>query len=1685
MMPDFFKGQMDYIFFFYGLSFMLLAPICLYLNRDPRRRLPWMWLGLFGAAHGVNELLSLLTLVLGSDPVLNLARLVLATGSFIFLVEFGRAGTLTLRGRGPGRWILAALLGISLWGFFAGLAGFAAVSRYVLGFGGGLWAAGALYFASQATGAGRMALQGAALGMLGYALTNLVVTPAPLFPAAQLNSESFLTMTGLPIQLVKGLLALWISAWLGLLIQASLTQETEPRIRVWVRNLACGAVAGVIILLVGGWLLTQHLGRSALQGIRGEQKHNGELLQSVMLDKMAETDQLAALMSSSRGLVSALATGQPRRVQEANEVLDRYSQAFPQSVCYLMDTKGVTIASSNRRQPDSFVGESYAYRPYFQQAAQGSPGRYWALGVTSKQMGYYASYPVQDRTGKITGVAVFTRPIGEVEGFFTPQTVGFVIDYYGMVIMANRPEMVLNNLWPLAPATQEILISSRQFGPGPFKSILAREPVDRMELLFQGKRLLALRQPFPWEDWSVVILSPMHPVIIGRLMGITVTLLLCFVVIGLMTIIGLTIDSTARLQRTERKYRELYEKLGEGIVAVNLQGTIVEFNPAFQQMLGYSPEELYRLTYLDITPERWSSIAARINEEQVFKRGYSDLYEKEYRRKDGTVFPVELQTYLVRDAAGHPAGLWAFVRDITHRKQIEANVLNEKILADTTIDSLPGIFYLFDQQGRFLRWNENFERATGYSAEEVAGMHPLDLFSGEDKTKVEERIREVFVKGEAAVEADLVSKDGGRTPYIFIGRRVMFDGTPYLIGTGTDISERRRAEDALRDSEQKYRLLVTDVPAMVYKGYADWTVDFFDDKIEELTGYPLEDFTTRRLKWLDLILAEDREGVGEAFKQALKSDRSFVREYRIKGQSGAVQWIRDRGKIVLAQDGSIDYVSGTFADITQQKAMDEALKKERDFISALLETVGALVVVLDPEGRIVRFNHACEFATGYLFDEVRGKQVWDLLLPAAEIEPAKTIFQQLRGGNFPSCFEGYWVGTDGSHRLISWTNTCLLGDDGTVQYVIGTGIDITLRRRTEAALERLRLQNEMILTSAGEGIFGLDQEGNATFINPAALEMTGYESGELLGQKIHEIIHYQKADGTRYPTEECPIYRTIRYGEVQRVVDDLFWTKAGQLLPVEYVTTPIRENGVLVGAVGVFRDITERKAAEEALSKNYRELQETAQQLEQSRNTLQLIIESVPLRVFWKDSDLRYLGCNTLFARDAGLSHPQQLLGKDDFAMGWKEQADLYRTDDRQIMESRRPKINKIEPQTTPTGAAIWLSTSKVPLQMPNGEVFGVLGIYEEITERKLAEEALARLNDNLRGMVAETEERNRQMTLLNEMGDELQACQFSEEAYQVIRNFMPKFFPTLAGGALYMLNNSKNLFQEVVVWGKSLVLEKVFAPDECWALRRGRLHLVNDPVAEMSCRHVPQPLQAGYLCVPLMAQGEAMGILHLQATGLIPSDFKEPTVHIAATLGEGMALALANLKLRETLRSQAIRDPLTGLFNRRYLEETLERELHRVKRLGSSLGVVMMDLDHFKEYNDTHGHEGGDAMLSAVGSLIKTHCREEDIPCRYGGEEFLLILSGASSEVTLGRAEKLRQAVKELQIQHRGQYINPTTMSLGVAVFPDQGATGEDLIRAADNALYLAKAEGRDRVVVATGNAEPGSFYLAQKAFS
>jgi diguanylate cyclase (GGDEF)-like protein len=194
----------------------------------------------------------------------------------------------------------------------------------------------------------------------------------------------------------------------------------------------------------------------------------------------------------------------------------------------------------------------------------------------------------------------------------------------------------------------------------------------------------------------------------------------------------------------------------------------------------------------------------------------------------------------------------------------------------------------------------------------------------------------------------------------------------------------------------------------------------------------------------------------------------------------------------------------------------------------------------------------------------------------------------------------------------------------------------------------------------------------------------------------------------------------------------------------------------------------------------------------------------------------------------------------------------------------------------------------------------------------------------------------------------------------------------------------------------------------------------------------------------------------------------------LVVAVADHLALALANLKLRETLRSQSIRDPLTGLFNRRYMEESLERELRRAERRGQPLGVIMLDLDHFSRFNNTFGHQAGDLLLQAFGEMVRSRVRAEDIACRYGGEEFTLILPEATLGVTLERAQQIVETVRELHVAQRGHSLGAVTISAGVATYPDHARMGEGLIRAADTALYLAKAEGRDRVVVAGTDPNP-----------
>ncbi|MCX8160745.1 MAG: diguanylate cyclase [Candidatus Saccharicenans sp.] len=375
------------------------------------------------------------------------------------------------------------------------------------------------------------------------------------------------------------------------------------------------------------------------------------------------------------------------------------------------------------------------------------------------------------------------------------------------------------------------------------------------------------------------------------------------------------------------------------------------------------------------------------------------------------------------------------------------------------------------------------------------------------------------------------------------------------------------------------------------------------------------------------------------------------------------------------------------------------------------------------------------------------------------------------------------------------------------------------------------------------------------------------------------------------------------------------------------------------------------------------------------------------------------------------------------------------------------------------------------------GNYLSTLAVMTEITERKKQELALAEAKKNLEEVIAELEKRNEQNRLLIEMGDHFQITGSEEEAIEVIRKYAQKLFPE--EGLLLYLRKDQGRFLELACSLKTPAPPvELLEINDCWALKKLLPNFFQDQEKDLLCPHLKGSLPPGQssACLPLATAGESIGLLVFfcclkkeeQGTGLGHQQIFGQKQHLMLSFAQRTAMSLANIKLQQSLKEQTIRDPLTGLYNRRYLEETLERELTRARRAGQPVSVIMVDIDHFKKVNDFYGHEAGDYLLQTIARTLQRAVRSDDIVCRYGGEEFTIIMPGLSLERALHRAEIMLDSVRHLELNYGGTIIQRVTISAGVASFPGCGDRWPEIIQAADLALLRAKQEGRDRVKVA-----------------
>ena len=344
--------------------------------------------------------------------------------------------------------------------------------------------------------------------------------------------------------------------------------------------------------------------------------------------------------------------------------------------------------------------------------------------------------------------------------------------------------------------------------------------------------------------------------------------------------------------------------------------------------------------------------------------------------------------------------------------------------------------------------------------------------------------------------------------------------------------------------------------------------------------------------------------------------------------------------------------------------------------------------------------------------------------------------------------------------------------------------------------------------------------------------------------------------------------------------------------------------------------------------------------------------------------------------------------------------------------------------------------------------------------------------NERLSAALLESERIMRERSELSNLTDLFQSCHDVEEACEVVKALSGAIFDSRPG-MLCLTNSSRNLVEGCASWGDCASTKDVFEPSDCWGLRQGKPYVGGAGATLLRCPHIVE-VRSGYLCTPLVAQGETYGVLYIEdkpgqpeSSAARSAEQSQQFLSLATAVAERISLAVANLKLREVLRDQSIQDPLTGLFNRRYLEQSLDREVHRAARSSRSISLAMLDIDHFKHFNDTFGHQAGDFLLREVAALLKARVRGGDLACRFGGEEFALVLAETDTDGARACIEKIREAVKHLALQFRGQSLGAVTVSAGIAAFPQQSENSEGLIHMADMALYRAKKEGRDRVVI------------------
>lgn len=667
---------------------------------------------------------------------------------------------------------------------------------------------------------------------------------------------------------------------------------------------------------------------------------------------------------------------------------------------------------------------------------------------------------------------------------------------------------------------------------------------------------------------------------------------------------GVLLDVTDRrhaelaLSESETKYRRLHDTMRDAFVSVSMDGHIIECNGVYLKMLGYDLEEIKKLTYLDLTPEQWHAYEAAIVQNHILPMGYSDIYEKEYRRKDGTVFPIELRTTLIRDDEGKPTSMWAIVRDITERKKVEESlkqaIAYNRNLIEASLDPLVTI----GKDGRITDVNMATEQATGYARDELIGRDFSDYFTAPQKARTiyQQVFREGLVRD---YELDLQHRNGHVTSVLY-NASVYRDSSGQVAGVfaaARDISERKKAEESLLSSEKKFSTAFHANPApMVITDPADGRIIDFNSACEAWSGYTREEGLGQTTISLGILSAEQRDTLyGEIVRNG-KTDFMSM-DYKTKG--GEVREILHSARFVDIDNKTL--LLSHILDITRRKKAEDALRESEAKHRFLTEKINDIVWVADMDFNLTYMSPSVERIMGYTPQERLGKKASSTMPPESAAKAFEMFIAEIQrvqeaGSETtkPILMELEYCHKNGSTVWMEVNTSLLLDAAGMILGAHGVSRDITGRKRVENALRESEAKYRFLTEKMYDIIWTANMDFKLTYDSPSVEKVLGFKPEERMQQKASEMLtpeSYAKtldvlgAELERDKEEGVDPDRSIKL-ELE------YYHKDGSKVWMECIATTIRDHtGKPIGIHGVSRDITDRKRIEAELKRHQEQLE--------------------------------------------------------------------------------------------------------------------------------------------------------------------------------------------------------------------------------------------------------------------------------------------------------------------------------------------------------------------------------------------------------------------------------------------------------------------------------------------------------------